>query len=164
MSKPKKLPDDVRQTCIQLIRGYDRRVRDYYDRRREIIEGSPSRYQVIKDKDDPDNWRKTTYAYAPSSHSASRSGEDKAMQLLGLEELPETKRMRAVEQAKLQIGLDLPEDTRRKLVDAMILNCKAGRRYPFECLGLESKGIGRSNFYDRRMEFLVEIAKNMDLV
>lgn len=162
MSKPKKLPDDVRQTCIQLVRGYDRRVREYYDRRREIIEGTPCQYEVIRDKESPEDWKKAMRFYPPSSHSASRSGEDKVMQLQSLEELPETKRMRAVEQAKVCIGLDLPEDMRRKLVDAIILNCKAGRRYPYEYLDVE--GIGRTDFYDRRTSFLLDIAVYLELI
>lgn len=145
MSRTKALPDDVRQTCIQLVRGYDRRVREYYDRRREIIEGTPSHEDG-----------------APQSHNASRAGENKAMQLLGLEELPETKRMRAVEQAKLQIGLDLPETLRGKLVDAIILNCKSGRRYPYEHLDID--GVARTDFYVRRTRFLVDIAKHLSLV
>ncbi len=162
MSKPKLLPDDVRQTCIQLVRGYDRRVRNYYDRRREIIEGTPCQYEVIKDKSDPKDWEKSTRFFPPSSHSASRTGEDKVMQLQGLEELLETKRMRAVKQAKLQIGLDLPEEMRQKLVDAIILNCKAGRRYPYEYLDVE--GIGRTDFYDRRTSFLVDIAEYLEMI
>lgn len=145
MSRMKALPDDVRQTCIQLVRGYDRRVREYYDRRREIIEGTPNREEGL-----------------PTSHNASRAGENKAMQLLGLEELPETKRMRAVEQAKLQIGLDLPEVLRGKLVDAIILNCKSGRRYPYEYLDID--GVARTDFYVRRTSFLVDIAKHLSLV
>lgn len=156
------LPADVRQTCIQLVRGYERRVRNYYDRRREIIEGSPCQYEVVKDRNAPDDWKKDSRFYPPSSHSASRTGEDKAMQLLGLEELPETKRMRAVEQAKLQIGLDLPEGMRQKLADAIILNCKAGRRYPYEYLDVE--GIGRTDFYDRRTSFLVSIAEYLEMI
>ena len=113
MSRPKLIPDDVRQTCIQIVRGYDRRKREYYDRRRDIIEGSTARFEVIKDKEDPDNWEKTSYFYPPSSHTVSKTGEDKAMQLLALEELPETKRMRAVEEARATIGLDLPEGMRK---------------------------------------------------
>lgn len=145
MSRTKVLPDDVRQTCIQLVRGYDRRVREYYDRRREIIEGTPNREDST-----------------PLSHNASRVGENKAMQLLSLEELPETKRMRAVEQAKMQIGLDLPETLRGKLVDAIILNCKSGRRYPYEYLDID--GVARTDFYVRRTRFLVDIAKHLSLV
>ena len=53
MARTKLLPDDVRQTCIQMVRGYDRRVREFYDRRREIIYGSPSRFEVIKAADGP---------------------------------------------------------------------------------------------------------------
>lgn len=162
MSRTKMLPDDVRQTCIQLVRGYDRRVRNYYDRRREIIDGSANHYTVIKDKDDPENWKKTSYTYTPSAHSTSRSGEDKALRLLGLEDLPETKRMRVVEQAKLQIGLDLPEEMRTKLVDAMMLNCKSGKRYPYSCFDLT--GIEKTNFYDRRTDFLLSIAKYLEMV
>lgn len=162
MSRIQKLPDDVRQTCIQMVRGYDRRVREFYDRRREIIDGSPSRFEVIKDKDAPEDWQKNSYFYPPSSHNASRTGEDKTMQLMGLEDLPETKRMRAVEQAKLQIGLDLPEKMRQKLADAIILNCKAGRRYPYEYLDVE--GVGRTDFYDRRTSFLVSIAEYLEMI
>lgn len=162
MARTKLLPDDVRQTCIQMVRGYDRRVREFYDRRREIIDGSPSRFEVIKDKDAPEDWQKNSYFYPPSSHNASRTGEDKAMQLMGLEELPETKRMRAVEEAKRAIGLDLPEVMRAKLVDAIMLNCKSGRRYPYEYLDVE--GIGRTDFYQRRTRFLMDIAKYLGLI
>lgn len=162
MSRQKLLPDDVRQTCIQMVRGYDRRVREFYDRRRAIIDGTPARHEVIKDKEAPDDWSKSTYFYPPSSHGASRTGEDKTMQLLGLEDLPETKRMRAVEEAKRAIGLDLPEALRDKLVNAIMLNCKAGRRYPYEYLDVE--GIGRTDFYTRRTRFLMDIAQRLDLI
>lgn len=162
MPRTKVLPDDVRQTCIQLVRGYDRRVREFYDRRREIIDGSPSRFEVIKDKDAPEDWQKSAYYFPPSAHSASRTGEDKTMQLLGLEDLPETKRMRAVEEARRSIGLDLPEVMRAKLVDAIMLNCKSGRRYPYEYLDVE--GIGRTDFYMRRTHFLMDIAKCLDMI
>lgn len=162
MSRPQKLPDDVRQTCIQLVRGYDRRVREYYDRRREIIEGTSCRREVIRDKEDPDNWKKTIWAYPPAAHSASRTTEGITDQLLGLEELPETRRMRAVEQAKLHIGLDLPEDMRRKLAAAVILNCKSGRRYPFRVLDVE--GFSERGFYRERESFLIEIAEYLELL
>lgn len=162
MSRPQVLPDDVRQTCIQMVRGYDRRVRNYYDRRREIVDGSPSRFEAIKDKDAPEDWQKTTHFYPPSSHSASRTGEDKAIQLLGLEELSETKRMRAVEHAKACIGLELPEEMRRKLVEALMLNCKSGRRYPYRVLDVD--GFSERGFYRERESFLLTIAVYLELL
>ena len=150
MSRPKMLPDDVRQICIQIVRGYDRRLRDYYNRRRDIIDGTS------------EDSGKSTRFYSPSSHGASRTGEDKTMQLLGLEELPETKRMRAVAEAKQCIGLDLPSEMRAKLVDAIMLNCRSGRQYPYEYLDVE--GIGRTDFYARRTRFLMDIATRLDLI
>ena len=162
MSRSKALPDDVRQICIQLVRGYDRRVQNYHNQRQEIISGSSCRFQVIKDKDDPTDWEKNTYFYPPSAHNASRTAEDITQRLLVLEELPETKRMRAVEQAKLNIGLDLPDELRRKLAEAIWLNCKSGRRYPYTCFYLA--GIEKTNFYDRRTEFLRSIAESLGMV
>lgn len=162
MSKEKSLPEDVRVVCIQLVRGYDRRVQNYHNRRQEIISGSPCQYEMIRDADDPGNWEKSFRYFPPSAHNTSRAGENKAMQLLALDESPETKRMRAVEEAKLKIGLDLPDEMRIKLAEAIMLNCKAGRRYPYEYLNIE--GIGRTQFYDRRTEFLTEIAKILKLI
>ena len=160
MSKAKALPDDLRQLCIQLVRGYDRRVRDYYDRRREIVEGTSVQYTVLKDPNDPDGWKNSAWVYQPKAHNASRTTESIAERILALEDLPDTKYMRAVEQAQLRIGLDLPEDMRQKLVKAIMLNCTAGRRYPFECLDVE--GIERTNFYNRRTVFLIDIARYLD--
>ena len=161
MSK-QKMPDDVRRTCIELVKGYERRVREYRVKRMQIIDGAPCQYEVIKDLDDPDDWKKTERFYPPSSHSASRTGEDKVMQLQKLEELPETKRMRAVERAKEQIGLDLPKELRKALAEAIWLNCKSGRRYPYTCFYLP--GIEKTNFYDRRSIFLYAIASYLNLV
>ena len=162
MSRPKLIPDDVRQICIHLVRGYERRVREYYDKRREIIEGSSARFEVIKDKDNPEDWKKAAYFFPPSSHSASRTGEDKAVQLMNLEADPDTQRMRAVEEARATIGLDLPEAMRNKLAAAIMLNCKAGKKYRYEILDVD--GIGRTDFYARRTRFLIEIAKRLDLM
>lgn len=162
MGRQAALPDDVRKICIQIVRGYNRRVRNYNNQRQEIIDGTSCHYTVTKDPTDPDDWKKTSWAYQPTAHNASRTTEDITSRLLGLEEQPETKRMRAVEQAKLQIGLDLPEDLRRKLSEAIILNCQSGRRYPYTCFYLA--GIEKTNFYDRRTDFLYSIAEYLGMV
>lgn len=162
MSRPQILPDDVRKTCIQLARGYERRVREYHLRRMQIIEATPCNHTVIKDPADPEDWKKTTWAYLPSAHSASRTGENIAEQLLALEEQPETKRMRAVEQAKLRIGLELPEDMRRKLANAVFINCQSGRKYPFKVLDVE--GLSERGFYRAREAFLMDIAIFLEML
>lgn len=162
ISRPKLMPDDVRATCIQIVRGYDRRVREYYNRRREIIDGTGQNYEVVHDPEHPDDWRKDSRFFAPSAHIASRVGEDKAMRLIGLEELPDTKRMRAVEDARSAIGADLTDAMRRKLADAIMLSCKSGKKYRYEILDVE--GIGRTDFYTRRSMFLLDIARRLNLL
>ena len=97
-----------------------------------------------------------------SIQSGIADSDELYIKLHHIEELPETKRMRAVEEAKRAIGLDLPEVMRAKLVDAIMLNCKSGRRYPYEYLDVE--GIGRTDFYQRRTRFLMDIAKYLGLV
>lgn len=124
MSKPKLLYDDVREICIQMVRGYDRRKLNFLRQAAERCKDS--------------------------------------LLLADLEEHPETKRMRAVEEAKRAIGLDLPEVMRAKLVDAIMLNCKSGRRYPYEKLNLDE--IAPSEFYAQRNRFLVNIARFLQLV
>ena len=162
MSRMKVLPDDVKQVCIHLAKGYGRRVQDYNERRTAIIDGRCCDFEEVRDPDDPDNWKKVTRVYQPKAHYATRVAESVAERLLALEDLPDTKYMRAVEQAQLRIGLDLPEELRRKLVKAIMLNCSAGRRYPFECLDVE--GIERTDFYNRRTRFLAVIAGSLGLI
>lgn len=162
MPRKKLLPDDVRQTCIQLVRGYDRRVRDYYDRRRSIIEGTACHHEVIRDPDAPEDWKKTSWAFQPTAHAASRTTESIAEQLFALEELPEIRRMRAVESAKAHIGDDLPVELKRKLTEAIWLNCKSGRRYPYKVLDVE--GFSERGFYRARDLFLIDIAQQLELL
>lgn len=157
MSKPKRMPDDIKQECLWVVRGYKRRVEAYHRARSDIINGSPSRYITIKDR----KTGKEERVYNPHSGAASRNAEDKMFQLEAIESWPETLKMRAVEQAKMLVGLDLPnEGLRSKLQDALILSCEEGRKYPYEILAID--GIGRTNFYDRRTDFLYEIAKYLN--
>ena len=47
-------------------------------------------------------------------------------------------------------------------MQAIFQSCADGRKHPFERLGVA--GMERSCFYERRMKFLVDIAKYMELV
>lgn len=162
MSEKQKIPDDVKQICIQVARGYNRRVRNYYNRRREIIEGSACGYVVIPDSANPEDWTKTMWAYTMPAHNAQRTAENKAEQLLGLEKLPDVLRMRAVERAQANVRQDLPQELRQKLVKAIMLNCKSGRRFPYKVLDVE--GFSERGFYRERDGFLCDIAKFLGLL
>lgn len=162
MSRTKILPDDVRQNCISLVKGYARRKEAYNLRREELLNNTPDNIVTIKDPDHPNDESKHEGVYIPGSRLASRTTEDITERILGLENLPETQRMRAVEHAAKNVGLDLSAKDRKILVNAIFKSCIEGRRYPFERLGVE--GMERSCFYDRRRKFLIDIAKYMNLI
>lgn len=162
MSRVKQIPDDVRKVCIQIVCGYQRRRQAYMLRRSELMANTPDNIVTIRDKEDPTNENLHEGVYIPGSHTASRTTENIAERIMGLEDHPETKRMRAVEYAAKRVGLDLPENQREVLKKAIIISCIQGRKYPFERLMVE--GMERSCFYDRRMKFLVDIAKYMEMI
>lgn len=159
MSKPKAMPDDIRKECLLIVAGYDRRVRSYYDKRREIIEGTPQRHIEIGDQSKKDS----EWAYLPSGHEASRNAENIAMALVALDDKYETKKIKAVEYARERIGADIEDpDLKRRLISAIMLNCTAGKRYPYNCFDLT--GIEKTNFYDRRTDFLISIARYLEML
>ena len=146
MSRKATLPYDIRQECLWIVRGHDRRVKAYHEAVRQIADGSSN---------------------VPSDSGCSRMVESKAAQMEAIEHWPETRKIRAVEQAKLHIGADLEnEELRQRLADGIVLNCENRNEYPLRCLGLD--GIQQTDFYRRRDRFLKEIADylqmNFDLV
>lgn len=133
------LPDDLKTQLISIVRGYNRRVRLYHDRRDAIIYGSP---------EPPDG--------QPKSNCKSDIVASKLLELEKIEQLFDTKAMRAVEQAKVQIGNDLlSERQRQKLTDAIWDSCIHGRNFRFNYYDL---AVSKSNFYERRRKFLYHIA------
>jgi hypothetical protein len=96
--------------------------------------------------------------YLPHGEGSGNPTESKFERLQAIEQWPETRKMRAVEFAKLQIGLELNnEELRQKLVEGIWLNCQSHRKYPFAVLNLP--GISERTFRRRKEAFLMEIAK-----
>lgn len=162
MARVKQLPDDVKQNCLSLVRGYARRKREYNQKRQELMSRSSDKVITLRDRECPDDDRKVVGVMLPGTHNASRTTEQLAVRMLTLEEHPDTIRMRAVEYAESRIGLDLPESQRKMLSKAIFTSCIQGKNYPFERLAVE--GMERTCFYDRRMRFLIDIAIFMDMV
>jgi len=105
----------------------------------------------------------TRRQYFPHSSETGRPVENMQQALERLERSPDARRVAAVDKAKLLIGNDLQdEELRRKLTNAILLNCESGRNYPFEILGVDF--LGRSNFYDRRTDFLADVAKIFGII
>ena len=99
--------------------------------------------------------------FLPGSHNASRTTEDKEMQIEGLERTLAYKQMKAVEHARDRIGAGLPDMLRDYLREAIILNCISGRKYPFE--RLYTIGISRRSFYRYREAFFWDIANELGI-
>lgn len=150
-----RLPRDIQQQCLWIVRGYERCKKEYNARRREILEAGGEHYTTYKVNGEERR------AYLPSSHTASRTTEDKQMQLEGLERTLVFKQMRAVEHARDRVGAGLPEMLADLLREAIMLNCEDGRKYPFERLYIV--GISRAGFYRYREAFFYDIANELGL-
>ncbi len=156
------LTDDVKRLMIELVRGYNRRLQIYLSARENIMLGSPCHYVTYKVKT---KRKDGTIAFKECRQYFNNStiGDptaDKYLRLEALENHIETKRMRAVEEAKLHIGLDLCEEQRQRLTDAIWDSCIQGRNFRLD----PALPIGKTNFYERRRKFLSEIAKKTEFL
>lgn len=111
MSRPKLLFDDVKEICIQIVRGYDRRIS-----------------------------ARENGLMAPFDPSA----------------------IAAVEEAQLCIGFDLPVSERDKLIDEIMLSCRVDR-HNFNHEN-QLTNISKSEFYNQRNHFLMNIARYLQLI
>ena len=151
-----KLPWAVKQQILWMVRDYDRMRREYKRMRRDILDAGGEHY--------------TTYTvngeerreYISGGHNASRTTEDRQMQLESLENTPMVRQMRAIDHASARIGKGLPELLRDQLREAILLNCQSGRKYPFERLYVA--GIGRTLFFEHRAQFLQDIAFELGML
>lgn len=158
MSQTKhKLPEDLKSQCLSLVRGYNRRVLLYHERRTDAVcDSPPPKIVTSKDKNG-----KEIGEFTGRTSRTSDPTCDKAIKLEKIETLPDTVAMKAVEQAKLMIGVDLCGDARYMLTQAIWDSCMLGRNFSFAHYDLP---LGNNNFYERRRRFLWQIAKNMGFI
>ena len=154
--KASKLPWAVKQQCLWIVRDYERMRREYKRMRRDILDAGGANYVTYTENGEERR------AYMPSGHNASRTTEDRQMQLDGLESSPMVRQLHAVEHAMAKIGQGLPDMLQDALREAIITNCQSGRKYPYERLYIT--GIGRSDFYRARDAFFENIAKELNLI
>jgi len=143
-----KTPKDVTALCEQVIRGYDRRRKDYHNKRDDIIYSCGVNYSGIvggargNDKSDPT--------------------ERKAERLQKLEDSLDFRLMRAVEQSLLSTGTDVSESAQRKLHNAIMLNIENGKEYTYELLNIDE--FSRSDFYRRKRKFIKGVGLELGLI
>lgn len=155
---PKKaIDEDIKQQALWIVRGYKASLRRYMAARQDVILATPCSFGEYVAGEE------TCRQYFPHSSEVGRPVENMQQALERLEQCPDARRVAAVDKAKLLIGEDLQdEELRRKLTNAILLNCESGRNYPFEILGVD--GLSRMDFYRRRNRFLQTVAENFGLI
>ena len=153
----KALDEDIKQQALWIVRGYKASLRRYMAARQDVILATPCSFGEYVSEGE------TRRQYFPHSSEVGRPVENMQQALERLEQCPDARRVAAVDKAKLLIGEDLQdEELRRKLTNAILLNCESGRNYPFEILGVD--GLSRMDFYRRRNRFLQTVAENFGLI
>ena len=153
----KALDEDIKQQALWIVRGYKASLRRYMAARQDVILATPCSFGEYVAGEE------TCRQYFPHSSEVGRPVENMQQALERLEQSPDARRVAAVDKAKLLIGEDLQdEELRRKLTNAILLNCESGRNYPFEILGVD--GLSRRDFYRRRNRFLQDVAEKFGIV
>ena len=147
-----KVPKDILVLCEYIARGYERRKKDYENRRTDIIYHSSAGY--FADRVGGGGGSKCGNVSDPSAR--------KAELLEKLENSLEARFMKAVERALAEVGGDVTRDSREKLRKAIMLNCESGRDYPYEVLNIDE--FSRRDFYRRRRRFIVGIGEALELI
>lgn len=153
----KALDEDIKQQALWIVRGYKASLRRYMAARQDVILATPCSFGEYV------SGGETRRQYFSHSSDVGRPVENMQQALERLERCPDARRVAAVDKAKLLIGEDLQDkELRRKLTNAILLNCESGRNYPFEILGVD--GLSRMDFYRRRNRFLQTVAENFGLI
>lgn len=144
MSQTKyKLSKQRRRRCIAEIQEYDETVEWYRQMRWQIINASPKPSEVYIDH-----------------NSTGRPTEDKQARLERLEAHPRVAGMKAIDDAKQQIGREQSDSVRQKLIKAIWTSCIL--EYTFKYAPHEPElHMGPNAFYERRRKFLWNIAERL---
>ena len=162
-----RLPEDVKLTALSYVKGYPRRKAEYMMKFNDIVAGKgfPFETYTINGYDERGDPCKLE-CRVPIDRvfgSIGNPTQQKAFLLAELSRHPETVRMRAVEKAMELIGdRIMNDDLRKKLVQAIMLNCDSGRVYIYKDMDLP--GISRKAFFAERRRFLWYVAKYSDLL
>ncbi|MCL1881095.1 MAG: hypothetical protein FWF76_02845 [Oscillospiraceae bacterium] len=141
MNHNKKLPTDIISLCEDIAKGYNRRRKDYENRRLDIMYHSGARFE--------------NYTGGAKGIAVSNPVARKVERLERLESGLDYKFIKAVENSLSKAGSDLPNDCRKRLTNALMLNSENGKDFPYEKLGLDE--FSRRDFYRRRKKFIIGI-------
>lgn len=157
-----RLPEDIKLAAISLVKGYDRRKKEFEERFRDIVEATGVGWDEYIAEIGGKDVVCRSYE-GRGSGMPGRPVEAKAQRLEKLMTRPDTIRLRAVERAYDEIGERYgSREVRKAVSDGILKNCRSGRRWPYEALDLP--GITRKEFYKERRKFLWRVARYAGLI
>ncbi len=156
-----KLPKDVYQAALWIIRGQQRREKVYRQKRDDILNGGGAKYITYHSMDSDD--KKEYRAYLPAAHSNQSATEIKALALAALEDDSETKKMHCVNEALNRVCSDMSDnEAKENLKSALLQNINDRRQYPFR--NLHNVYISEKTFYSYKAKFIYLVAQKLELL
>lgn len=154
-----KLPKDVYQSTIWLIRGHERRVKEYKEKKDDILNGGGAKYITYHNKLNGEEAR----AYLPSSGTKQSATQIKALALVALEADIDTIKMNMVQQALEEVS-ELISDKKAKeyFKVALLQNINDRRQYPFR--NLNNVFVSEKTFYNYKAKFIYLVAQKNKLI
>lgn len=158
MQNKYKLPDDIRKTVIDLVKGYERRKKKIAQKEREICSTPGGRYETIKTELGEER------VFLPSGKGGTSSPiEQQAARLERLHNSFDYKCVTAIDSALEALPLkNYNPELAKKVRDCIIASCVYGKKFKFRYSGIV--GIEASRFYQLRSLFLISVAQKLDFL
>lgn len=158
MQNKYKLPDDVRKTVIDLVKGYERRKREIAQAERDICSTPGGRYETIKTELGEER------VFLPSGKGGASSPiEQQAARLDRLHQSFDYKCVKAIEASLEALPLKgYSPELAKKVRECIIASCIYGKKFKFRYSGIV--GIEVSRFYQLRSLFLISVAKKLEFL
>lgn len=158
MQNKYKLPDDIRKTVIDLVKGYERRKKKIARQEREICSMPGGKYETIKTELGEER------VYLPSGKGGTSSPvEQQAARLEKLHNSFDYKCVKAIDSALEALPLkNYTPELATKVRGCIIASCVYGKKFVFRYSGIA--GISRETFYRERSHFLYLVAKKLDFI
>lgn len=143
-----KIDSATREIVLKYIRKYDEYLDWYVNERERIISGKGIKYDELG------------LPHALRLHDSTAS----AVTLLErLDDSHKAKVINAIQTARGYLGAEIIDERSRKAFqEAIWLSCLNRKDYPFEVFEYDI-GYGRSQFYEKKAEFISEIAYYLGL-
>lgn len=158
MQNKYKLPDDIRKTVIDLVKGYERRKKKIAQKEREICSTPGGRYETIKTELGEER------VFLPSGKGGTSSPiEQQAARLEKLHNSFDYKCVKAIESSLDALPLkNYNPELAKKVRDCIIASCVYGKKFKFRYSGIV--GIEATRFYQLRSLFLISVAQKLDFL